>query len=323
MTLSVAGVAALTTKGIEAKGGVRDAIFKNHAYAERLRMKQGVYAGEKLTFPFNYYDDTQTTGRFYQGAQSLSLDIYDPYTELSFDLIELEETLVITHRDLAKNSGKEARLKLIEQRLKSFEQAMTQRMTKGLFSDGTVSTGALSSVQFPGQAAFLKSSSVDYGNVTDTDVSVHVAYVEDNSSVNRSVSTALWQQVFGGASEGNKKPSLVICRQNTMNEFVELLKPHQRTTRDASLDGLGHAKNTLVYSGVDHIVDNLSIANAMSFINEDHCKLYSHPEYDMKLTSKDDLEGTDAILRRLFWKGVYAADVLRFQGILKDLSVAS
>jgi hypothetical protein len=320
MTLSVSGVQALTVKGIEAKGGVRDAVFKNNAYLARLKAKQGVYSGEKLTFPFNYMDSTQTNGKFYQGAETLSLDIYDPITELAFELIELEETLVITQRDLAKNSGKEARLKLVDQRLKICEQAMRERFTKGIASDGTAATGALTTKQFPGVQAFLKSSAVNYGGVTSTDVSVHVAYVNDNGGVDRALTTALHQAALGGASEGEEKPSVGVMRQNVMDKFIELIKPHQRTVRE-NLDGLGHFKNTLVYSGVDHIVDNLFPEKSICFLNEKHVKLYAHPEHDMRRESFGKLETMDAIMERIFWKGVYAADVLRFNSWLKDIQV--
>ena len=319
--LTVGQVQALTVKGIVSDGGVKDAIFKNHAYLERLRAKQGVYSGEKLTFPFNFLDDQNTTGSFYKGAGPLTLDMYDPFTELSFDLIELQETLVITHRDLARNSGKEARLKLVSERLKMMEKAMSQRMTRGIFSDGTNATGAMSNDQFVGQLAFLKNAAVNYGGVTNADVSVHVAYVSANAGTPRALTTAIHQDVMGGASEGNVKPTLGIMRQNTMNQFIELIKPFQRTTRESTLDGLGHGKNTLVYSGMDHIVDNLSIAAAITMINEDFVKLYVHPDYDMKHVSKTDLETQDAMLERIFLKGVYAASVLRYQGIAKDLIV--
>lgn len=320
--LTVGQVQALTVKGIESKGGVRDAIFKNHAYLDRLNKKKGTYSGEKMTFPFNYMDDEDTNGKFYKGGANLSLDMYDPFTELSFELIEIEETLVITNRDLAQNSGKEARLKLVEQRLKMIEQAMRQRFTKGLFSDGTVATGALSADQFPGQLAFLKDAAVNYGNITSADIAVHVAYVNDNAGVDRALTTALHQNALGGASEGNKKPTVGIMRQNVMDSFIELIKPAQRTTRESTLNGLGHEGNTLVYAGVDHIVDNLSIAKAISFLNEEHAKLYVHPEWDMVRKSWDKLENIDAIMERLFWKGVYAADVLRYHSLLKDLQVA-
>jgi hypothetical protein len=168
--------------------------------------------------------------------------------------------------------------------------------------------------------AFLKDTAVNYGNVTSTDVSVHVAYVNDNSGTPRALTTALIQDAIGGASEGNDKPTVGIMRQATMNSFIELIKPSQRTTRESTLDGLGHEKNTLVYNGIDHIVDNLSIATAISYLNEEHVNLYSHPEYDMKRTEKKDLDEVDALMHRLFWKGVYACGVLRYQALLKDLS---
>lgn len=324
MTLSVGQVTALTVKGIDSEGGVRDAIFKNHAYLSRLKEKQGIYSGEKKTFPFNYLDDVDTSGSFYSGAETLSLDMYDPMTELSFDLIELQESLVITHRDLARNSGKEARLSLVAERLKLMEMAMRQRFTKGIFSDGTASDGAgsktLNGKQFPGIQAFLSTTST-YGGVAVADVSVHIAYVNSNGGTNRALTTALHQATLGGCSEGEMKPSLVIGTQTAMNQLIELLKPHQRTTRDGNLGGLGHAENTLVYSGIDHIVDNLAPANSFAFINEKVTRLYTHPEYDMKRVEKKDLEDTDAMLQRLFWKGVYANSVRRYNGWLKDITV--
>lgn len=320
MTITVDSVNALTVKGIDAAGGVRDAIFKKHAYLDRLYAKKKVYSGSKLTIPFAFVDDTGSNGKFYVGAEPLSLDMYDPFTELEFDLKEIGETLVITHRDLAKNSGKEARLKLVAERLAHMEQAMRQRIVKGLYSDGTAATGALTTAQFVGQLAFLKDASVNYGGLTESDVATHIAYVEDNSGTPRALSTSLHQKTLGGASEGEEKPTLGIMRQATMNDFIELLKPHQRTTRDNNLDGLGHAKNTLVYSGVDHIVDNLAIANSITFLNEKHVNLYVHPDYDMKRVEKKDLENTDAMMQRLFLKGVYACGVLRYQGLLKDLT---
>lgn len=321
MTLSVGQVSALATKGIEASGGVADAIFKNHAFLNRLKSKEGSFSGTNKTFAFNYFDDTQTTGSFYSGAEALSLDMYDPYTELSFDLKEVQESLVITHLDLAKNIGKESRLNLLDQRLKSMEMAMRQRFTKGIFSDGTAATGALTTKQFVGIQAFLKSSSVNYGGVTDTDVPVHVAYVASNSGTNRALTTALIQDAIGGASEGEEKPSVGIMRQNVMNQFIELIKPHQRTTRESTLDGLGHGGNTLVYSGIDHIIDNLAPANSIAYLNEKFVRLYAHPEYNMKVVKKEDLETMDAILQRLFYKGVFACNVLRYQAWLKDITV--
>jgi hypothetical protein len=321
MTLTVGQVSALATKSIEASGGVADLIFKNHAFLNRLKSKEGSFTGTQKSFPVNYVDDTGSTGSFYTGAEALPLNIYDPYSELLFDLKEVQETLVISHLDLAKNVGKEARLSLLEQRLKSMEMAMRQRFTKGIFSDGTSATGALTPKQFVGIQAFLKSSSVNYGGVTDTDIPQHVAYVNSNASVLRALTTALVQDVIGGASEGEEKPSVGIMRQNVMNQFLELLKPHQRTTRESTLDGLGHAANTIVYSGIDHIIDNLAPANSIAYLNEKWVKMYANPEYNMKVIKKDDLETIDAILQRLFYKGAFCCNALRYQGFLKDVIV--
>lgn len=323
MTISAGQLIALGTKGIVVKGGIADMAFKDNAWLERLRAKQGVYSGTTLNFPVNYFNSDNTTGSFYQGSEALTTQEYDPYTEMSFELKEIQETLFLAHRDIALNAGKEGRIKLLEARLKSMKQALTERMTKGVWSDGTAATGALTTKQFVGSRAFLLNSAVNYGGILSSDIATHIAYVSSNSGTDRALTTALDQAVIGGASEGNQKPTIRIMRQNVMDQFVELLKPYQRTTREDNLNGLGHGKNTLVYSGIDSIVDNLCPEKTISYFNEEFVKLYIHPEYDMVTMEKDGLETKDGVLNRVFLKGAYACNLLCRQGYLKDIQVAT
>ena len=323
MAITISGLQALTVKGIDTKGGVKDAVFKNDPYLKRLKEKQGVYNGEKHTSPFNYMDSTQTTGSYYQGAESLSSSMvpYDPITSLEWNLVEIQETLVISHADLAKNSGDAGKLKLLEQRLKLMEKAMRERITKGIYSDGTIATGALTAKQFIGMLAFLKNTAVNYGGISSADVSVHVAYVNKNAGTPRALTTALHQKVKGGCSEGSDVPTVGLMRQNVMDEFIELIVPHQRTVKENTLNGMGHTGEILHYSGLDHFVDNLSIAASITMLNEEYVKMFVHPDYDMKRTQVDNLDDQDAMMQRLFLKGVYACNVLRRQGLLGDLIV--
>jgi hypothetical protein len=322
MTLSVGQVQALATKAINERVG--DAVFKSNAYLERLRKKQKSWSGERMSFPVNYLDDASTTGSFYQGSEALDNTEYDPYTEMAFELIELQETLVIAKRDLARNQSKQGKIKLLEQRLKDVKKAMASRLTKGLMSDGTASGGdtkTLNGKQMPGLAAFMIASGT-YGGLSSADVSANIAYISSNAGVNRALTLALHQKVLGGASEGNEKPTLAISQQGVFNELLALIAPYQRTTREDSLSGLGHGKNTLVYNGVDHIIDNLAPANTLSFINEEYVNLFTHPEFDMSTMEKDGLETADALLNRIFWKGGYVCEVLRYQGQIKDITVS-
>lgn len=321
MALTSGQIQSLAVKAIQMKDGIIDTAFDERAYLKRLRAAQKIWDGNKLSFPLNYKNSDDTNGSFYEGAEALSLDIYDPITEISFDLKEIQETLVLTNRDIALTSSMAGQKKLLAARLELMKEALQERFTKGIFSDGTAATGALTTKQFVGCRAFLLSTGVNYGNLLSSDVSTHVAYVSDNSSVNRALTTALDQAAIGGASNGGKKPTLRIMRQDVMNQFVELLKPFQRTTRENSVNGLGHsAHNTLVYSGIDSIVDEQSPANGIIYLNEKHVNLYAHPDFDMKVVKMEDLETMDANLVRVFFKGAYACNALRYQAWLKDIA---
>ncbi len=328
MTLTIGQVQALATKAINERVG--DAVFKSNAYLARIRAKEKKWSGERMSFPVEYFASASTTGRFYVGSEALDNTEYDPYTEMAFDLIELEETLVLSKRDIARSSTKESKIRLLEQRLKSMKKAMSERLAIGVFSDGTASGGDLKTLngkQMPGMAAYLISSG-SYGGLASTDVATHIAYIIGNSGTGRALTTALIQTALGGATEGNEKPTLGVSRQPAFNELIELLKPSQRTTRDSNLSGLGHEKNTLVYNGVDFIIDNLapttsSTVSHFSLINEEYVNLFSHPDFNMSSMEKDGLETADALLNRVFWKGAYVAEILRYNGQLRDITVVA
>ena len=235
-------------------------------------------------------------------------------TSQKFTIREFEKSITVTGRDLAINYGQAARVRLLASLLEGLELALREGFTEQLWGV-TNSAKGINPV-----TDFLKDANVNYAGVSSADFAGYVAHVEANGGVPRALSTYLDQKCVSGATEGSQKPTLRVMRNDTMDTFIELLKPNQRTTRESTLNGQGHAdQNTLVYSGIDSIVDNLFLEKAIGYFNEKYFRMYSHPKYNMIQKEFGDMETIDAVLNRVYWKGFVGCHNLRSCSLLEDL----
>lgn len=319
MAITRNNIAAITSVGIEKL--VIDSVFLGSHLLGRLKEQEGVWRGRKHETPFFYKDDQAYPVSWYQGAEQLETSEPEIVTSQSFEICELQGAMMVSGRDFALNSGPEGIVDIVKTRMEGLEKALRQYMTRAIMGSRT-DIGADTKKVY-GFLNFLKDAAVNYGGISSADFAGYVSNVLDNGGVPRALSTSLDQSAVGLASYGELQPTLRFMRQATMDSFIELLKPHQRTTREESLSGLGHkytkGKNVLVYSGIDSIVDNLAPEKSIVYINEKRTRLFSHPKYNMVRKDYGDMESCDAILQRVFWKGSFESNELRTNTHLKDL----
>lgn len=320
MAFTYSQVTAITNDLIKDK--LSEGIFKSNAFLARLREKQELEeGGNKIICPLMVKDDTASTGAFYSSRDALSLNEYDGISASEHDWKYIYESVVIYKADIAKNSGKLGVLKLIDSKVRQAEMAMKQRMVKGVLSDGTVSTGALDADQFIGLEAVIASSGT-YGSIAPADLATWVSYVDDNSNVNRSLTQAIVDKAYDQASEfGIGAPTIGLMDKSVFSKFKGLLTGIQRTTRENTLNGLGHAGQSIVYNGIDHIIENNMAANTLFYVDENHFKLHVHKDHNMRRESIQSLETADALLERIFLYGAVVASERKFHSRVNDISV--
>lgn len=320
MAFSYNQVTAITHDCIKEK--MTEGVFKSNEFLKRLRKNQELEeGGNKIIAPLMVEDDTGTTGEFYSPRDVLSLDEYDGISASEHDWKYIHESVVIYKADLAKNSGKMGVLKLIDKKVRQAELAMRQRLVKGALSDGTSATGALSAKQFVGLQAIIKASG-SYGGISPTDLATWVSYVDDNSGTPRALTQAIADKAYDQTvEEGIGGASLGLMDKSVFTKFKGLLTGIQRTTRENSLDGLGHKGQVLVYNGIDHMIENNMPAQSLYYIDEDHFKLHVHRDHNMRRQSIKDLETADALLERIFLYGNTVASERKFHSKVEDITV--
>jgi len=313
-------VTAITHNAI--KEILTDGVFTSSAYLNRLKQKMRIEGGgNQILCPLMTVDDTGSTGSFYKRADALSLQEYDGISASKHDWKYLQETVVIYKTDIAKNAGAAGVLKLVASKVSQAKGAMGQRMVKGALSDGTSSTGALDSDQFVGLQSIIGATGTSYGGFSDSDLSTWLAAVDDNSGTNRAITKAILDANYDNASENGKgQPSLGLCNKAVFSKIKGLLTAQQRTTREDSMSGFGHAGQVLVYNGIDVLIENQMPDNTFFHVDEEHAYLVAQKDNNMRRQSIQDLETADALLERVFFYGNMVAPERKYHGRINDIT---
>lgn len=316
MSFSYTQVDAITHDLILKK--LTEGVFTDNSYMERMIMNRETEdGGNKIIAPLYVVDSTGTTGEFYSPRDTLSLQEYDGISASEHEWRYIHESVVIYKSDIGKNQGRLGVLKLVDKKVNQARLAMMERMTKGSLSDGTVSTGALDDDQFDGLELIIASSGA-YGGITPGDLSTWVSYVDDNSGTNRTLTQAIVDKAFD-QTEG--RATLGLSDKSVFTKIKGLLTGIQRTTRENTLDGLGHKGIALVYNGIDHLIENQMSGNRLFYISEEFFKLHVMNGHFMRVERHSSLETADALLERIFLYGNVVAQERKYHSRVNDISV--
>lgn len=301
---------------------VTDGVFLSDEFLKRLREKQQLEdGGNKIIEPLFAVDETGTTGGFYSEGDPLSLQAYDGLSASEHDWKYLYESVVILKPQIGRNAGRAGAVKLVKAKVMQMENAWKERIKKGVLSDGTASTGELTTKQFVGLRAIIAASGT-YGGIAPADLASWVSYVDDNGGTPRALTQAIVDKAFDETNEGDKGgATLGLMSKNVFSKFKGLLTGIQRTTRESTLDGLGHKGIAIVYNGIDHFISNVMEAQALYYIDERHAKLCVQRDNNMRRETLKSLETSDAMLERVFLYAAYVASQRKYHSKVLDITV--
>lgn len=315
MALTYTELQSVATKLIEKN--LAENVLNTNALTARLsapgkmKMRDG---GELLSFPISIGDESDSTGAWYTGAEGLDNTEYEAISSAVFDWKNIHETIKISHPELNKASGDSAKLDLLATRVKLGKEYLARRI-------GTAVHGGSGVKDFVGLSTIMSTTST-LGGVAVADLPEWIATVLGNSSVDRALTLSLIQSLDGGVTFDSERPHLHVGRQNIYDKLWSLVTPFQRLEAcDAGMAELGF-KNIPVINGIPFIVDSKCAAKTIQAINENFLFLVAHSNENMKVVSHENLEGSDAIQRRVFFMGALCCNGRRYQGSLTDILVS-
>lgn len=262
--------------------------------------------------------------KWYNGFDTIDIQPQETITNAEFDPKQGAISVIINGTEILANSGKEAFINLLAEKMKNAEMSFKNNLIRGLFSDGTGSNGR----QLTGLQAVIPSNPTSgvYGNinralwpfwqsqrwrgVTDGGAAVSTANIQ-----------SYMNQLCYRLQRGSDFPDMIVFDLNYHNMFSLSLAPNFRVTTN---DTAGAGFKSLKFNALGHDADVVFAGNGVGmpantgyFINTKYLRLRPHADRNMVPIGGDRQPvNQDAIVSLLGWAGNITCSNVSLQGTL-------
>lgn len=260
----------------------------------RIRVIDG---GKAISCPLSYAEETFA---WYTGTELLSRAVKETISEADYAPANAVASVTLSGPDLAKNSGRERVLNLLEGKMDNAENTMKNNITKAVYGDGTVAKS------FAGLKAFVTNDGT--GTVGGIDAGTWTFWKNQFGSVARATGlqypalktamNALWMKLV----RGTEHPDLLVFDAEFYSTYESGLQENQRYA-DARLGALGF--ETLKYKQAAVVFDGAATGlTGGYYLNTKYMKLevYSGRNFE-PLDLPDQSPDMDAVTKHIAFMG--------------------
>lgn len=248
-----------------------------------------------------------TAGGWYQGADSLDISDTDEFSAAEYAWKQLYQNVVITGYDRMVNSGSEAVLDFVKEKVKNAGRAIRNNLATGLYSDGSTSD-----------------SIVGLRDICDTDQTVggisqstYSWWAAQQDTTTTTITIPALMTQYTAASINNSKPTIVTTTRAIFNRYSGLLQPQQRFA-DAKTGNAGF--QNLLFLGVPVVVSSKCPASHLFMINEEFLHLYVHKERNFEFEDFKKLPTQDVTVGSILWMGALGSSANRMHASFTGLT---
>lgn len=221
-------------------------------------------SGNKIVQPL-LYGETSAKGSF-SDTDVFAAPTRDGISAAEFEFKQYYASIMISGLEIAKNSGPQAILSLLEGRLRQAELSISKDVNAMLFSDGTGNGGK----DFTGLAAAIQDNNT-YGNIDRTDVN-NTWWRAQEEAQGGGLSLAKMRTAYNNVMDGVEKASHILTTQAGFEAYEALM---DNTVRHESTK-LGDAGfDNLMFKSAPVVFDRDCPAQTMYFLNKDYIELVS------------------------------------------------
>lgn len=312
----------ITTTITSRTGILADNVLGNNALLKRLKDKnrvKPVSGGTSIYQELTYAENS--TFMYYDGGEALNVSASDVMTAAEYQWKQAAVAVYVTGKEEAINSGKEAKIDLVEARVENAETTMMNNISAGVYSDGTGSGGK----QIGGLQYLVADapSSGTVGTINGGTYSFWRNIVFDASSDGgAAVSAANIQnymnRLYVQLVRGSDRPDLIVADNNYWRAYLESLQAIQRIASD-SMASAGFM--SLKYMDADVVLDGGfsgdAPSNHMYMLNTKYLFYRPHRDRNMVPLSPDRFGvNSDATVKLIGWMGNCTCSNRSLQGVL-------
>lgn len=278
--------------------------------ANRVKNFHGVKIVQPLMYAENPNQGVYADDDVFATAAMTGLDAAE------YDWRQLYGLVHFTGLELAKNSGEEAVLSLLEARMQQLEMTVAENLNEQLWTGDNTSNAWLglgTSVGTQGNTiGGIDSSSATWWEPSDVNQGVG----------STALSLALMRTTYNNASEGNDHPTNIFTIQGSFEDYEALIAANARfmdpTMADAGFQNLLFKGTPMTF---DSQIGTVASLNPMYFLNLKYITLAKLDDVWFKPSEFLAPTNADVLYKHIRCYGQLVLSNRKRQGVLHDLAV--
>ena len=320
----------ITTTIQSRSGSLADSVTNNNALLMKMRERgnvKPVSGGNVILQELMYNDPSTQNAGSYSGYDVIDITPNSPISAAQFDLKQYAAAVTISGLEMLQNSGKEQIIDLLEGRIQVAEGQLINRISAGIYSDGTGNGGK----DITGLAAAVSTApnSGTYGGINRATWAFwrNVAFdatTDGGAAATSANIQSYMNRVAVQLVRGTDRPDMIVADNNYYRLYLESLQAIQRISSEASggagftsLKYFGAGFNCDVY--LDGGIGGSIQTNRMYFLNTKYLHFRPHRDRNFVPIGGDRQSvNQDAVVKLIGWAGNLTCSGARYQGVLAD-----
>jgi hypothetical protein len=277
---NVSDIVATTIENRSKK--IADNVTKNNGFLAYVKERGNVrtVSGGSIIYEEISFAENTNAG-WYSGYDLLPVQAQDVLSAAQFDIRQAAVPIIISGLEQLRNSGKEAMIDLMEQRIRVAESTMANLIAQAVYSDGSAAGGK----QLIGLDAMVPANPATgtYGGI---DRATWTFWRSRFSGLGASPTAAAFvaglNSMWANLVRGADRPDLIVMDTLAWTLYLSYLQPQQRFT-DPSKATLGFP--TIKFMDADVILDGgiggFAGARTAYFLNTKYCFYRPHKDRNM------------------------------------------
>ncbi len=251
---------------------------------------------------------------WYSGYDAMQMAASDNISAAEYSLKQCAAPVLISGREMLQNSGPEAQLDLLEERLGVGEATMYNNMSTAVYSDGTGSGG---NTLLGLQGAIVDTPTTGTIGGIDRSLTANVFWrnqqTDPGSSIVAATIHAAMNTAYNSCVRGPDHPDLIVTTSTWFGVYESSLQTLQRFS-DTKTANLGF--ETYRFKGADVILDGgingACPAGIMYMLNTKYISLRPHKDRNMVPLKKRTAFNQDAEASIIAWAGALTYSGMEF-----------
>lgn len=307
-----------------------DNVTKNHALLSKLKSRgnvKTVSGGNVILQEIMYNDPNTANAGSYSGYDVIDITPNSPISAAQFDLKQYAGAVSISGLEQLQNAGKEQIIDLLEGRVQIAEAQLMDKISAGIYSDGTGNSGkditglkaAVSATPASGTYGGINRATWSFWQNVAFDATTDGGAAASPANIQSYMNRVAIQLV-----RGTDRPDIIVAGNNYYRYFLESLQAVQRVTSESSaaagftsLKYMGAGLNCDVF--LDGGIGGQINTDTMYFLNSKYIFFRPHRDRNFVAIGGDRQSvNQDAVVRLIGWAGNMTCSGAQFQGILTD-----